>query len=234
MQILIADDDIVSRAVLERTLARWKYEVVVTCDGAAAWKELEREDAPEIAILDRMMPQMDGLEVCLRVRALQRPKPTYIILLTSKHQKDDIVEGLDSGANDYVTKPFNCRELRSRVRVAERVTNLQRELADGVQSLETALAEVKQLQGLLPICSYCKSVRDDRNYWQKLKSYISAHTNALLSHGICPTCFQNIIIPEMAAEGIIIDAREEHPSLRQIRICRMTHRDQHPRAGAPN
>ncbi len=213
MRILIAEDDVVSRAVLERALHCWKYEVVVACGGSAAWDALRSDDAPKVAILDWMMPEIDGIELCRRARALPRSEPTYLILLTSKHQPEDIVEGLDAGANDFVTKPFNYNELRSRLQVAERVTSLQHQLAEQVRSLETALAEVKQLQGLLPICSYCKSIRDDQNYWQKLETYVATHTNALLSHGICPTCFRNIVIPEMAAVGISLEELEEHPSL---------------------
>jgi CheY-like chemotaxis protein len=208
MKILIAEDDFVSRTVLERTLQNWKYEVVVTCDGATACRALTDDDAPKIAILDWMMPYMDGVEICRQVRALNRPEPTYLILLTAKHLAKDLVEGLDAGANDFVTKPFSHIELQARLRVAERVTALQHDLAERVHSLENALAEVKQLQGLLPICSYCKSIRDDGNYWQNLESYIAEHTNALFSHGICPSCFRDIVIPEMAAEGIILDEQE--------------------------
>jgi CheY-like chemotaxis protein len=208
IKILIADDDLVSRAMLERILKSWKYEVLVACDGAAAWEALQRDDAPKIAILDWMMPEIDGVELCRRIRALARSEPTYLILLTSKHHTDDIVEGLDAGANDFITKPFDRRELQSRLDVARRMTSLQHDLAQRVQALEKALAEVKQLQGLLPICSYCKNVRNDRKYWQKLESYIETHTNALFSHGICPDCFRNILVPEMVAEGIVVDENE--------------------------
>jgi response regulator RpfG family c-di-GMP phosphodiesterase len=128
--------------------------------------------------------------------------------LTSKHQKEDVVAGLDAGANDYVTKPFDRSELQSRLRVAQRMTALQHDLAERIHALEDSLAEVRQLQGLLPICSYCKSIRDDTNYWQKLESYIAKHTNALCSHGICTDCFQKIVKPEMIAAGIDPDELE--------------------------
>jgi phosphoserine phosphatase RsbU/P len=200
-RILIAEDDVVSRTVLERTLRGWGHDLVVTRDGAQAWEALLADDAPALAILDWMMPGLEGPEVCRRVRALARPVPTYIILLTAKGQTDDIVTGLDSGADDYVTKPFDRAELRSRVRVGERILTLQQGLADRVQELEGALSQVKELKGLLPICSYCKAVRDDQNYWHRVETYIAAHSSARFSHGICPGCWKDVVEPEIAAEA---------------------------------
>ncbi|MBY0515039.1 MAG: response regulator [Gemmataceae bacterium] len=202
MRILIADDDAISRTVLERTLRGWGHAVVCTRDGTEAWEAMQEEDAPRLAVLDWMMPGLEGPEVCRRVRALARPVPTYVILLTAKGQTDDIVTGLDSGADDYVTKPFDRQELRSRIRVGERVVALQQGLADRVAELETALSQVKALKGLLPICSYCKAVRDDKNYWQRVETYIAAHSDARFSHGICPDCWKGVVEPEMQARGI--------------------------------
>jgi CheY-like chemotaxis protein len=205
MKMLIAEDDQVSRTVLERALQGWGHEVVAVSDGNDAWNLLQQDDAPKLAILDWMMPGLDGVEVCRRVRGLERSEPTYIILLTAKHQKDDVVAGLNNGANDYVTKPFERRELQARVQVGERMTALQHELAERIRELEAAMAQVKQLQGLLPICSYCKAVRDDENYWQHVDAYIEAHSEAKFSHGICPDCFRNVVMPEMTALGIDCD-----------------------------
>jgi len=202
MRILIAEDDPVSRAVLERTLRKWGHEVIVTCDGSAAWQVLQRDDAPSLAILDWMMPEMDGPELCRRTRDLVRQSPTYIILLTAKQQKEDTVIGLESGADDYVVKPFDQQELRSRIRVGERIIALQHALADRVRKLESALAEVTQLSGLLPMCSYCKKVRDDKDYWQNVETYIAAHSTMHFSHGICPTCWHKVVEPEIAKAGL--------------------------------
>jgi sigma-B regulation protein RsbU (phosphoserine phosphatase) len=192
MRLLIAEDDQVSRRFLEHTLTRCGYEVVVTSDGTAAWQALEGPDAPPLAILDWVMPGLEGLEICRRLRLRATPTPTYIILLTAKSGKDEIVAGLRAGADDYLTKPFDLEELRARVLVGFRLIELQRKLADRVQELADALAHVKQLRGLLPICAWCKKVRDDKNYWQQLETYVSRHSDAQFSHGICPECYRKV------------------------------------------
>ncbi|MBX9628232.1 MAG: response regulator [Gemmataceae bacterium] len=199
LPVLVAEDDAVALRVLEATLRGWGHEVTVARDGLAAWDILRREDRPKLAVIDWMMPGLEGPEVCRRARALGRAVPTYLILLTAKDQTDDVVAGLESGADDYVTKPFDRQELRSRLRVGERMVALHQGLADRVRELETALGQVKQLKGLLPICSYCKKVRDDRNYWQRVETYIAAHSAARFSHGICPDCWKDVIEPDLAA-----------------------------------
>jgi CheY-like chemotaxis protein len=201
-RVLIADDDAVSARVLEATLRQWGYTVEVARDGLAAWEMLKQENSPRLAILDWMMPGLEGPEVCRRVRALNRAVPTYIILLTAKGNAQDIVAGLESGADDYVTKPFDRAELHSRLRVGERIVELQQGLADRVRELEEALSQVKTLKGLLPICAYCMKVRDDRNYWQRVETYIATHSNARFSHGICPECWKNVVEPELQQEGL--------------------------------
>ena len=197
MRILIAEDDEVSRRVLHLTLTATDHEVVVTKNGTEALSVLENEGAPRLAILDWMMPEIDGIEICRRVRRRLSATPIYIILLTAKNSKADIIEGLEAGANDYITKPFDRFELRARVQVGETVVNLQRNLAVRVEELEIALGKVKQLQTILPICTYCKHIRDDRNYWQQVDSYISEHTDTQFSHGICPDCYESVVKPQL-------------------------------------
>jgi sigma-B regulation protein RsbU (phosphoserine phosphatase) len=197
MRILIADDDSISRRMLETTLDKWGYEVVTTCTGKAACEALQAEDAPRLAILDWMMPEMDGVEVCRIIRSTPSKMPPYLILLTSKSTKGSVVEGLNSGADDYVTKPFDRDELNARLRVGLRILELQSSLTLRVQELEAALVQVKQLQGLVPICSYCKKIRDDQNYWQQVDIYLSARTDARFSHGICPQCMESVVQKEL-------------------------------------
>ncbi len=190
MRILIAEDDISSRALLKHILAKWGYEVVVTKDGNEAWEALQAEDAPRLAILDWMMPGMDGVEVCRKVRQLDVSNPTYIILLTIRSSKKDIVAGLEAGADDYIGKPYETDELRVRVKVGERMTTLQSALAEQVHSLRKALAHVKTLQGILPICMHCHKIRNDRQSWERLEKYITEHSEAQFTHGLCPECLE--------------------------------------------
>lgn len=179
MKILIAEDEPVSRRLLETNLTKWGYEVVVTQDGLEALQELQKPDAPKLIITDWMMPRLDGLQVCQEIRKLPNSEQTYIIFLTARESKADIVAGLNAGADDYVTKPFSREELQARVQVGVRIMELQSNLSERVQELEEALTRVKQLQGLLPICSYCKKVRNDQNYWLQVEDYISEHTEAV-------------------------------------------------------
>ncbi len=128
MKVLIADDSIVSRHMLEATVRKWGYEPVVACDGQEAWDILQRPDAPQLAILDWVMPQLTGPEVCRLTRQQQNDHYTYMLLLTSKNQREDLIEGMDAGADDYVTKPFNHHELQVRLRAGRRIVDLQSEL----------------------------------------------------------------------------------------------------------
>jgi sigma-B regulation protein RsbU (phosphoserine phosphatase) len=190
MKILIADDDLVPRCLLQAALAEWGFEVRAAGDGLEAWEALQGPDAPKLAVLDWVMPGLDGIEVCRRLRERPTQEPVYVILLTSRDAKADIVAGLRSGANDYVTKPFDRDELLARVRVGQTVVELQHSLAGRVRELEEALNQVKQLRTLLPICSYCKKVRGDQNYWQQVEDYLLTHSEVRFSHGICPSCLE--------------------------------------------
>jgi DNA-binding response OmpR family regulator len=192
MRVLIAEDNPTSRRALEIHLAEWGYDVVSTRDGAEAWAAFQAPAAPRLAVLDWMMPEPDGLEVCRRVRARPSAEPPYIILLTARAGPDDIVAGLEGGADDYLVKPVDRAELRARLQAGRRVVELQASLAGRVRELEAALARVGQLQGLLPICCYCKKVRGDENYWQQVEAYLSEHADVQFSHGICPDCYQKV------------------------------------------
>jgi DNA-binding response OmpR family regulator len=197
MRILIAEDDRVTRRMLEVILAEWGYETVTVADGLAAWELLRDPDGPKLALLDWLMPGIDGLEVCRRVRALPTRRAPYLVLLTVCDGRPDVVAGLQAGADDYITKPFDQAELRARIQTGLRIVRLQLDLAAQLRDSEATLARVRQLQGLLPICMYCKKIRDDRDYWQQVEAYIAAHTEARFSHGICPCCWESKVKPEL-------------------------------------
>jgi two-component system, cell cycle response regulator len=135
VKVLIAEDDMVSRRLLEATLSRWGYEVVVTRDGLEAWHVLETTAAPPLAILDWMMPGIDGVEVCRRVRQRAQEPYVYLLLLTTKGRRENIIEGLEAGADDYLTKPFDPPELQVRLRVGTRIVMLQAELIEAREAL---------------------------------------------------------------------------------------------------
>ena len=195
MRVLIAEDDPVSRRALEATLARWGYDVEVTVDGAAAWARIQQPSPPRLLVLDWMMPGMSGPDVCRRARAQPDGDLFYIILLTAKGRIEDIVGGLDAGADDYVCKPFHNDELRARVRSGRRIIDLQESLQDRIDALEAALSEVRQLRGLLPICAYCKKIKEGDDYWRSVESYLQQHSQARFSHGICPECYETRVKP---------------------------------------
>ena len=174
MRILIADDNRMSTLMLSRTLEQWGFEVVVVHNGTAAWEHIVGPEPPELAIVDWMMPGLDGIELCRRIRGASLRTPVYVILLTARTSRQDLVAGLEAGADDYLTKPFDPDELRARIHVGQRTLGL--------------IANIKQLTGLLPICSYCKRIRSDGDYWEQVESYIGEHTDAVFSHGICPSC----------------------------------------------
>jgi DNA-binding response OmpR family regulator len=187
MRILIADDDFVSQLQVEAALSRHGYESTVVSNGAEAWSVLQ-EQSPKLAILDWAMPQLDGIQLCRRIRNTPLLAGTYLILLTANSGRDELLTGLEAGANDYLVKPFDPEELAARVRVAAQVVHLQGELAQRIEELEQAVTRINGLEKLLPICCYCKKIRDD-DHWREIDSYISNHTDVLFSHGICPACY---------------------------------------------
>jgi len=174
----IIEDDPTSRIVLSATLKKLGHQVTAATGGAEALAVFDDVNVP-VLISDIVMPDVNGLELCRRVRALNRPRYTYIILLTAVGSKSGYLEGMKAGADDFINKPFDKEQLAARLVVAERILSLQ--------------TEVKQLAGLLPICSHCKKVRDDRNYWQQVESYIAERTDAKFTHSYCPDCMKEAL-----------------------------------------
>jgi CheY-like chemotaxis protein len=211
MIVLVADDLDVNRKLLRSLLTAEKYEVIEASNGIDAFNILQTATGPMVGLIDWEMPEMEGIEVCQKARALYKTPPLYLILLTVRDSKQDIVAGLQAGANDYITKPFDKTELLARVGIGKQMVLLQQTLTEHVAELKEALISVKQLGGLLPICSYCKKIRDDHNYWQQVEAYVGQHSEAKFSHSICPQCYEDVVKPQMVQLGVDPDA--EIPSV---------------------
>ena len=188
MKILIAEDDTPSRLMLQSLLTKWGYDVTSAKDGDEAWTILCEQEHPHLVILDWKMPGIEGPEIVKRLRMRELERPYYAIIITSRSNKDSAASALNSGADDFIGKPFDNDELRARVAVGRRMNNLQKALFEHIQDLRQALNRVKRLEGIIPICMYCKKIRDDQNSWNQLEKYISDHSEAMFSHGICPEC----------------------------------------------
>ena len=199
MKILIAEDDFTSRCVLAGVLKKFGHEIVEVDTGVAAWEVMRQANAPRLAVIDWMMPEMDGLELLRRIRTLKTDQPPYLIMLTTKNEKTDVIAGLDAGANDYLVKPFDSGELRSRIEVGRRMVELQAVLAAKMAELHQAFDQIKTLRGIVPICAGCKKIRDDQGYWDQVEVYISNHTEAEFSHSICPECLKRLY-PDFAQD----------------------------------
>lgn len=182
-KVLVAEDDVVARRVLVQALGKLGHEVVVAADGEEAWRIL-RQESIRLVVSDWLMPGVDGLELCHRIRERPREDYVYFILLTGVNATDaNQREAAEAGVDDFLTKPLKFNELWMRLRVARRILGYTRQL--------------RQLEEMLPICSYCKKIRDDQNYWQQIEGYINERTGSEFSHSVCPDCYQRVIIPEL-------------------------------------
>jgi DNA-binding response OmpR family regulator len=174
MKVLIAEDDHLTNVLMQKLLAQLGHEVFATVNGAEALEMLRRQEDLQVVISDWMMPVMDGIELCRRIRARRRFRYTYVLMVTSRGGRQRYLEALDAGADDFIPKPLDVEELSARLRVAERILGLQ--------------AEMRQLQGLLSICSYCKNIREAPERWVPIEEFVSQRADTLFSHGICPSC----------------------------------------------
>jgi sigma-B regulation protein RsbU (phosphoserine phosphatase) len=175
MKILLAEDDPVSLKILQITLQHYGHEIVTATDGAQAWEIFDSEPF-RVVVSDWMMPNVSGLEFCERVRRRPRTDYTYFILLTAINAgRDNLRKAMEAGIDDFLSKPLDREAIMMRLRVAERI-------------LEYTV-QIRQLKELIPICMYCKRVRDDHDFWSQVESYIHAQTGSNFSHGICPECY---------------------------------------------
>ena len=189
MNILIAEDDPISCGILKKNLEKSDHEVITSANGKEAW-ELFQENDISFVISDWMMPEMDGLELCSHIRSVKDHRYVYMILLTVKSKKEDLVMGMEAGADDFITKPYNIAELTVKVRAGERILQLEKNLASKIKSLEKSIEHINKLHGLLQICCYCKKIRDDKNYWHQVEEYIENHSEVVFTHCICPDCYE--------------------------------------------
>ena len=197
MRVLVAEDRDTTRVALVFLLERHGYDVSVVNDGQAALDVLLGPNPPHIALLDWEMPRLDGLHVCMAVRTMPTRHYTYIVMLTAHDQASEVLAAFAAGVDDFLSKPVDSAQLLARLRCGERVLALEQRGAARVAELEKALAEVHQLQRLLPICMYCKKVRDGSDYWQEIEAYIHRHTGTDFSHGICPECMAAAVEPQL-------------------------------------
>lgn len=198
VRILVADDSASTRALLQGALERRGYHVVCVGDGRSALEALEAGDV-SLVIVDWSMPEMDGLELCRRVRAMAWDRYVYIVMLTVHDKADDLAVAIEAGADDFIAKPFSHVELHARIKAGERIVTLERELKQKIAELQGSVKTIRRLEALLPICVYCKKVRNDQNYWQQLDDYVHEQTGSDFSHGICPECYEKVVTPELEA-----------------------------------
>ncbi len=182
MNILIAEDDIVSRNFLVKHLNALHHTVQVAKNGQEAW-EMYSAHHFNVVITDWLMPKLNGLEFARMIRTNHRERYTYIIFLTVLYGKESFIEAMEAGADDFISKPFDLDQLFARLNVAQRIIGMQKEL--------------HTLQTLLPICSYCKKIRDDGEQWIPVDTYIAHRTTSKFSHGICPDCYAEHIQPSL-------------------------------------
>lgn len=182
MRILVAEDDLDAREMLQTLLKLEGHDVVAAPDGETAWR-LFQEEAFQVVITDWLMPDIDGLELCRRIRAAELSRYSYVLLLTALHGKANYLTAMTAGVDDFMPKPYDQDELRARLIVAARIVSLQ--------------DRVKRLEGVLPTCMYCKKIRDESSRWVNIEQYITQRTEASFSHGVCPTCYENVVRPEL-------------------------------------
>jgi DNA-binding response OmpR family regulator len=184
--ILIVDDTPENLKMLYKIL-RYDYEVLGASGGEEALR-LMKSTQPDMVLLDVMMPEMSGFEVCRHIKADESIQDIPVIFITALTEEPDETQGFELGAVEYITKPFKPAILRHRINTHLKLKAQRDELAEKNAKLTEALAQVKELSGLLPICMTCKKIRDDKGYWNQLEAYITQHSKALFSHSYCPTC----------------------------------------------
>ena len=187
--ILVVDDTPTNIDLLTLVLKKRSYTVHAAGSGVQAL-EMVHTSAPDLILLDVMMPIMDGFEACRRLKLNPVSAAIPVIFITALDEMRDKLKGFQVGGVDYISKPFQAEEVLARVKAHLTIQKLYKDLAAKNEKLEEAMVEVKALQGIVPICSMCKSIRDDKGYWQKVEMYVSERVGTRFSHSYCPTCLK--------------------------------------------
>jgi phosphoserine phosphatase RsbU/P len=187
MKILIAEDDPIAATLLAASLKSLGHEVRQAASGEEAWVQLTVTPS-RVVISDWMMPGVDGLELCRRIRAHGGDYTYFILLSNQSATGENLDQAITAGVDDFLAKPAKVAELKARLHVAERILNYA--------------TQVRQLQEIIPICGYCRKLRDDENYWSQVEEYIGKQTGSSFSHGVCPDCYDRVIVPQMKQLGV--------------------------------
>jgi phosphoserine phosphatase RsbU/P len=198
MKILIVEDDAIAGAVLEASLTALGHEVELAVNGTDGWNRF-RGETRRLVISDWKMPGLDGLELCRRIRERGGDYTYFILLSNLANSAENMDQAMAAGADDFLSKPVKTSELKARLHVAERILNYA--------------TQVRQLQEIIPICGYCRKMRDDKNYWSQVEEYIGKQTGSEFSHGVCPDCYERVLVPEMLKMGV---EPPPHPEARRV------------------
>ena len=198
MNVLVVEDSKSTQLMLEKILTGWGHEVTCIADGNEALRLLAEKDI-SLVMVDWLMPVMDGIELVQHIRNRDWGRYIYVLMLTILGERRNLARAMEAGVDDYATKPINHDELHARLKAATRILELEQRLAERVRELEEHVRTIRQLKGLLPICSYCSKIRDEDDQWQPLDWYIHRETGAYFSHTICPDCYEKHVKPQLEA-----------------------------------
>jgi DNA-binding response OmpR family regulator len=187
MKIQIVEDDPIAAMLLSASLKALGHEARLADGGLAAWEQFKQEPT-RVIVSDWMMPDLDGLELCRRIRGAGGEYTYFILLSNMSATGENLDQAMAAGVDDFLSKPAKVNELKARLHVAERILNYA--------------TQVRQLEEIIPICGYCRKLRDDRDYWSQVEEYIGRQTGSSFSHGVCPDCYDKVIVPQMKELGV--------------------------------
>lgn len=188
MKILIAEDEYTTRLMVQVCLENWGYSIESVEDGKKAWDIINQINPPQIAVLDWEMPGISGIDLCRKIKSLDRSSPIHVILLTARDSKNDISQGFEAGADDYITKPFNDDELGARIRVAERIVTIQSSLNSSLEELREALDMVQSFEEPVAVCRKCQKIGAFDGSWRTPEKLLEYPVDPRFIQLDCPSC----------------------------------------------